>query len=391
MAASLLTRRLRFGALALTISLGGALLAPAAAHAAAPSADVSVAVSHEPATPQTGDHITFTVTASNAGPDPAADVEVGVVIDYPLDLVDMDGGCTESYGNHVSVVCDVGTIGPEGSAEARVTVLARSSGVYIVPAVASSTTPDPDAADLTMTDTFIVRHGPSQGERWVAGEFPTILGRPADAGAITYWGKRFKVAATTYPQHTADIPFAIMQSDEYRRLRIRDAYHRILDRAPSANDLAYWMPKVAAGFSYEAIERHLLTSGEFLRTHGGLIDAIPAVFPLVLGRDATPVEQRDAEQVVFHGGTFARVVLGLQRSTEGYDVVIAHFHQLAVGHGPDGLARYVWQYRLRQGVAPEREFSQLLTGNEVMKKYPPTDDDYYTTVGGPVKRFDFTR
>lgn len=48
------------------------------------SADLSVTVSHDPDSPLSGEPVTFTLTASNAGPDAAATVVAGLSFGYPF-------------------------------------------------------------------------------------------------------------------------------------------------------------------------------------------------------------------------------------------------------------------------------------------------------------------
>ena len=371
-------------ALALTTGMGGIVLLPSAAQADPAEADVSVTVTHAPTTVTTGDEVTFTLTGTNAGPGPAAAVVLGLSYGYPLSLVSADADCRLSYGDGNSVLCAVGTIASGESATATIKLRPSASGVYTIPAAASSTTPDPDSADLAATDTMLVRRGPSQGERYILAVFPIILGRDPDSSSLTFWANRFFQANNHYPRHLETVPLGIISSNEYRRIRIREAYVRILGRPASATDVAYWLAKSNGGLSYEAIERRMITSKEFSAKHGqDPADPTIAAYHVLLGRAPTQAEIEAFALDYANGKTFAAVVLKVQRSTESYDLLIADRYQKTLGHAPSAVGRYGWQIRLRQGVSPERLWAELLVSGEVLQKYPPSEDDY----GPPVPIF----
>lgn len=387
-------RRVRGTAVAVAaFAVVGGSLFPARAGAVEPSADLSVTVGHAPAAGMTATDLTFTIAANNAGPDAAQDVVLALSFDYPLEFRSASAGCAPSSGERNSVLCEAGTVPAGGSATATVVVRPFASGLYTVPAAAASTTADPDRGDLAAEDNVIVRRGPSQGERYIRGVFPLIFDRAPDSATVAFYAERFKAAFERYPQDLASVPFSLIQSNEYRRIRIREAYQRILARPASAQDLTYWVGRAASGLSYEAIERRLITSGEFAAKHDGgdPTSATVGAYQAVLRRSPTQAEVTAAVRRYAEGATFASVVLGIQRSTEGYDVIIGQRHQQALGHGPSPLSRYVWQAKLRRGVSPERLFAELLVSNEILRQYPRTEDDYGPyPAGRELRHFDFT-
>ena len=385
-------------AVGLVGAMGVGVLTPTAAQAVDPSADLSVSISHAPATVTTLDQVTFTLTGTNAGPDPATDVVLGMSFSYPLDLVSANPGCRLSYTEQTSVLCTVGTIASGASTAATIKVVPHASGIYTIPAAASSPTSDPDTADLTASETMLVRRGPSQAERYVRGVFPIVLDRDPDAGAVTYWTKKFQALNKVYPRRYDLVPYGMTQSNEYRRLRIRQSYLKVLGRAATPQDLAYWVPKAAGGLSYEAIERRLITSKEFSAKHGqDPADPTIAAYQVVLGRAPTQKEIEAFALDYANGKTFASIVLRIQRSAGAYGRIVDATYQLALGHAPTALGRYGATVDLIRGLNPERFLAKLLVSNEVMARFPATDDDYDYDDGGipiPVeqlKRYDFTQ
>ncbi len=365
-------RRRALAAVGLAAALGATTLAPAAARAADPSADLSVTVTHSPSSGRSAVPFSVTITASNAGPDPAADVVAGIAFQYPLDRHQLPPSCTANERSN-SVICQLGTIASGGTASATLEVLPYASGVFVIPVAVASPTPDPDTADRASTDTIIVERGPSLGQRYVAGEYPKLLGRPARTAELAFWGPRFERAYFFGEPPLASIPYDIINSNEYRRIRIRESFTRILGRTASAADLTYWVPR-AASATYERLDRTLIDSREFATRNGA--DVPGGIYQAVLGRTPTSAERSRVQAQLAAGTPRSKVAGDLQLSNEGLNRLVADRFQLVVGRAPLAIDRLAWSSAIRRGVAPEVLVAQLFVSNEVRDQYPVTDDDY---------------
>jgi hypothetical protein len=366
------------GALAVVAAIvtGALVWAVAPAAAADPSADLSVAVTHTPATGQTLDQFTFSITVSNDGPDTAQSVAVGLTTGYQLRVEPLPEDCYRS-GEWTSVICEVGDVAAGSERSVDLSVSPRAAGVYTLTAVAASITPDPDTGDLVATDQLLVRRGPLQSERYIAGIFPMVLGRSPDSASLDYWAARWRAENRRFPRRLERIPLGLMNSDEYRRVRIRAAYQQILGRSADAPSLTYWVAKVRAGLSYDAVERTLLASREFAAKNPG--DRLGASIAALYGRAAT--DDEIDRWTAFAGGStdpvaWQRLLAALQRSTPARDRVIADRVQRTLGIAPTPLIRYVWLVRYREGASTERIWAELLVSWDVLRNYPYTDDDY---------------
>jgi len=356
--------------------VGSGALAAAPAGAVDPSADLSVGVTHAPDSATAPTTVTFTVTAGNAGPDTAENVVVGLGYQYPLDLVAVPDGCRRS-SSYESLVCDLGDIASGANASIDIPLYARGSGLFSLPAAVASDTGDPVAANNTATDSLLVKAGPSQAVRYIRGIFPVIMQRNPNTATTDYWAARWKAANAAYPRKLEQVPLGIMNSNEYRRLRIRESYQRILGRAADPSALTYWNTKLASGWTYERFDTTLLSSREFLR-NGDPETYIRKTYLAVLLRQPTPAELNQWKASLTATGTagWSRFPTSLQRSTEGFDVIIKQRYEAAVGNPPPAIARYIWQVGLRNGQTPERLWAQTFVSYDVLKKYPYTDDDY---------------
>jgi hypothetical protein len=370
-----ITRRVGL-ALAATTVAGALVWGASPAAAAVASADLSVAVTHTPTTGETLEQFTFSITVTNDGPDAAQSVAVGLTTGYQLNVDPLPEDCYRN-GEWTSVICEVGDV-PAGSDQTvELPIAPRAAGVYTLTAVAASVTPDPDTGDLVATDQLLVRRGPTQAERYITDLFPIVLERAADPASLEYWAARWRAENNRYPRRLERIPLGLMNSDEYRRVRIRHAYQQILGRGADTPSLTYWVGKVRAGLSYDAVERTLLASREFATKNPG--DRLGASIATLYGRAATDAELD--RWTAFVGGatdavTWQRLLAALQRSTPARDRVIADRVQRTLGVAPTPLIRYVWLVRYREGATTERIWAELLVSWDVLRNYPYTDDDY---------------
>ncbi len=116
-----------------------------------PTADLR-ATKVAPATANAGDTITYTIGATNDGPDAAAGVELRDVLPAGVRFVSADAPCTEASG---TVTCAVGAlaVGDSVTRDIRVTVLAAAAGTTVSnTSTVSTATHDPDHTNDDATD-----------------------------------------------------------------------------------------------------------------------------------------------------------------------------------------------------------------------------------------------
>jgi uncharacterized delta-60 repeat protein len=94
--------------------------------------------------------------------------------------------------------------------------------------------------------------------------YADLLGRPADAGGVAFWGGRIDGGSITRGAFIA----ALMESGEYRLLRadldwIVTLYGALLQRTPDAGGLAFWRAELVAGRARREVIAALLASGEY--------------------------------------------------------------------------------------------------------------------------------
>jgi uncharacterized repeat protein (TIGR01451 family) len=346
--------------------------APAAAapRADAATADLSVAVDHSPAAPFTGDQLTFSVTAANAGPAVAADVVVGLSLNYSFRFLPTPtptGGSCGATQESGAVLCSVGSIPAGSSVTVRLTVMPYTAGVFPVPVAVASETPDPDTADRSVTDTIIVQQGPTQIDRAVAGIYDLLLDRAPTPRETAYWAQAWMNAPW---ERRHRVPLAILSGSESRRIRVGEAYSRLLGRPASSRDIAAWSARLGAGLTIERFEASLVGSGEFARRHPGRTATIRAAFSAMLGRQPSAGELADWSGRLARGTTVGQLAASLAASTEGRDVVMTRRFRSSIGRSPTNFDRYFWFSALNEGSTSDAEWAKLLVSNHYLDQFP---------------------
>jgi len=118
-----------------------------------PEADIAVTVTGAPHLGILVPALTFTLTATNNGPDPVTAATLTATIPSGITATNLSSGCTQSG---TSISCDYGTIANSANAAKsfRLPLSLLSLGAVTVTAVRTSSTPDdPNAANDTGSDT----------------------------------------------------------------------------------------------------------------------------------------------------------------------------------------------------------------------------------------------
>lgn len=374
------TRRRVISSLALVALSAGlqAWVAPAASAAPADvgAADLSVSVAHTPSAPFTGDLLTFTITAANAGPGTASGVVAGLSLAYPFRYAPSPtptGSACNVAQETSAVLCSLGTIPAGSAASVQVVVTPLAAGVFPVPVAVASDTPDPDAADRSSSVTVLVQQGPTQIDRAVAGIYRLVLDRAPTARENRYWSDAW-MGSLWERRHR--VPLAIISGSESRRRRVAEAYPRLLGRPASAGDVVTWSARLAAGLTFERFEAVLVGSGEFARRHPGRSATIQAAFEAVLGRRARGPELADWTRRIGGGATVGQLAVSLAGSTEGRDRVMVRRFRDAVGRPPSNFERFFWFSALNEGSTADIEWAKLLVSDNYLSRFPPTYPGY---------------
>ncbi|MEO7296644.1 MAG: hypothetical protein ABIZ57_10915, partial [Candidatus Limnocylindria bacterium] len=144
-------------------------------------ADLAVTQTDEPDPVTAGNGVEYVVTVTNSGPDDATDVTLVDTIPAGSTLITADDGCSAESG---TVACDLGTLGPEGSADVSIVVRAptvSSTTTMTNSATATAAEVDPNPADNTSEEVTTIQPAPSNPN--VATGFVSSEGGTVATGA----------------------------------------------------------------------------------------------------------------------------------------------------------------------------------------------------------------
>ena len=120
-----------------------------------PAADLSLAKSDAPDPAAVRAALTYTLVATNHGPNAAPDASLVDTLPAGVTFVSASAACTNSAGR---VDCTLGTLASGASATVTITVTAKSPGVITNTARVGSSAPDPDTSNNTATtETTVTR------------------------------------------------------------------------------------------------------------------------------------------------------------------------------------------------------------------------------------------
>jgi uncharacterized repeat protein (TIGR01451 family) len=115
------------------------------------SADLSITKTAPIITP-VGTQLSYTITATNAGPSPATGVTVTDTLPSQVSFVSASSGCTDTAG---TVVCNVGNLEVGASSTITITVSSTTPGTATNTATIEGNEPDPNTANNTASATNI--------------------------------------------------------------------------------------------------------------------------------------------------------------------------------------------------------------------------------------------
>jgi uncharacterized repeat protein (TIGR01451 family) len=113
-----------------------------------PAADLSLGKADAPDPVAPRDPLTYTLEATNNGPNAAPDASLLDTLPEDATFVSASAGCTHAAGQ---VDCALGTLAPGASTTVTITVTAKARGVITNTARVGSSAPDPDTSNNTAT------------------------------------------------------------------------------------------------------------------------------------------------------------------------------------------------------------------------------------------------
>ena len=185
---------------------------------------------------------------------------------------------------------------------------------------------------------YLVFVVPKAVDSFVRAVYVDVLGRDAGSEERMGWGQA--IALGMPPTQVAQ---GFVNSDEFRILKITEAYREVLGRSPEPGGMASWLNGMRAGvLSPDDAYRAFLQSEEYYQSTGGTDSAfVAALYEKILHRTAGQEEIEGWSRVVAASGR-AAVVDSIWMSVETARARVAVMYRAYLGREPDQGGVEAW-------------------------------------------------
>jgi hypothetical protein len=202
----------------------------------------------------------------------------------------------------------------------------------------------------------------SSNDLFVSTLYQGVLGRTADATALTYWG-RFLNSGTI--NSNAVVATSITGSDEALSRDIQIFYQAILSRTANAPEVAFWFGQLKSGATLDQVKAGILGSNEFFTLVGGTNqNFLDAVYRRELGRVIDPAGQDFWSNLLNLGRTRTYVAQKILASPEASNEKVASFYTAVLARAPDAAGMIFWPGLLQNGIPETNVLAGLLGSTE---------------------------
>ncbi|SCX51776.1 SpoIID/LytB domain protein [Klenkia marina] len=163
--------------------------------------------------------------------------------------------------------------------------------------------------------------------------YADVLGRPADAGGVSYW-----TAQLASGQSSQSVAQGFAASSERFGQLVRTAYVQGLRRAPDPGGLATFTNYLSGGGSPNELTVAIWSTPEAVQAQGGDRLWIEGLYQALLGRSAGE-DERDFWQGRLASGPRAAVVREITTSAEARELRLGIYYQVLLGRAVDAGGR----------------------------------------------------
>jgi hypothetical protein len=208
------------------------------------------------------------------------------------------------------------------------------------------------------TSTPLAGSGPSN-DRWINEIYIDLLGRPADAAALSTFGGLLGSGTSRIA-----VASSVLISTEYRQRLLTSFYSTFLHRAPSAAEISFWLPAFAASLTDEQIEAQIIGSPEYFAIAGGTNAGwITRVFNDVLGR--TPIAAETSTYLSLLGGASrTTVALSILASPEAVLLRVQLYYPRFLRRNGTAADMTVFASAIIGGSTDEQVIAQIVAADE---------------------------
>ena len=201
------------------------------------------------------------------------------------------------------------------------------------------------------TDWFGSTTVPKASSAFVKALYNDVLGREAGDVEVHGWGM-----LVTNGRAPVDVAAGFVDSDEYRNIRINDAYRTILGREAEPGGTAGWLANMKNGLlTTDDVDKVFLATEEYLTISGGTNEAfVSALYARLIGRPAVTEEVLGWAAIAAQNGRHS-VVNSIWSSVETAQSRVSLMYASYLGRAPEPAGVAGWaQIAIERGDAGVR-------------------------------------
>jgi hypothetical protein len=273
-------------------------------------------------------------------------------------------------------ILDAGEVSARSGADGSFTLTVHSDGTFrpvqLEPMGFAQTTADTvpvglSGGALVNNINFGDRRTLPPSQSFVDQAFRDMLGRGADAGAITFFGNALDQGSLERTQ----VSQTLASSDEFRSLEIDALFARLLHRSADAAAKKAFLGALANGASSAQLETTILASAEYFQNRGGGSNTgfATALFQDELARNIDSAGLKFAQSFLAAGGS--RLVLAqiVQGSPESDAHAIRGLFQQFLHRDADADAVQGFAAALQSGASSEQVSAAITSSDEYFQRF----------------------
>jgi hypothetical protein len=181
---------------------------------------------------------------------------------------------------------------------------------------------------------------------FVTSIYHNLLDRAPDAAGLNFWVQRIANG-----ESNQDLATEIWRSQEHRIDEVDSYYQTFLQRPADPSGQALWVSMLTTGQLDElGVELSFVTSPEYVNTHNTPAAYVTGLYLGFLGRTPAIGDQAFWQQALASQGAIT-VASDIATATESYTKVLDYYYQTYLNRAPDqtGLSTWLTQLQTSQG------------------------------------------
>ena len=200
---------------------------------------------------------------------------------------------------------------------------------------------------------------PTPLSAFVAQLYGDLLDRAPDAAGLSYWVQQLSAGISQ-----EDVAAAIWQSAEHRTLEVESYYETFLGRQGDTAGVQSWVNAFLSGMSELQVEQAFLMSPEYQAAHPDNSAFLTGLYQDLLGREPDSAGSLAWALALQQGLSRAQVAQAFLTSDEFYTRMLNGYYASFLQRQPDAVGLQTWLTQLEGGQVALEQAGEAILGSE---------------------------